>query len=113
MNKICSFIIALLILQFTFSHTFAQQTPTLTLLKQYATNHQKQLAVSAKDIDALFVTSQYTDATTGIQHIYSVQKLNGFTITGSSFSLHIAGAMQTHANRLLALAKYRILPANT
>jgi len=95
---------------FFFHTSFAQQTTSLTLLKQYAITHQQQLAISPKDVEGLFVTSEYTDATTGIRHIYSVQKLNGLAITGSSFSLHASGTSKVHASRLLALAKSRILP---
>ncbi len=64
---------------------------------------RNQLGVTARDAESLFVTYDYTDKATGIQHIYSTQKLNGLTITNSQFSLTCHNGYQFDANRLLAL----------
>ncbi len=112
MQKKCLHFIAFILLSLVVQTTFAQQSQALTQIKNYAISHQKQLSISPKDVEGLFVTRDYKDASTGIQHIYSVQKFNGLTVIGSSFSLHVTGAIQTHANRLLSLDKYRTLPVN-
>ncbi len=100
------------IVLFTFItlRSFTQRQDVAAQLKQYATKHQQELSILPKDIESLFVTYQYTDAATGIQHIYSTQKLNGLTITNTSFSLHTAGTQQMHASRLLSLAAYKVAP---
>ncbi|HXL57381.1 MAG TPA: M36 family metallopeptidase, partial [Chitinophagaceae bacterium] len=91
---------------------FSQKLPALSVLKNYVYQNKERLGVTDKDVENLFVTYDYTDEATGIQHIYSTQKLNGLTIAGSNFALHVYDTKQAASNRLIALSKYNVLSPN-
>ena len=97
---------------FNAKNTFSQASPHLQVVKNYVSAHQQQLGISQKDVESVALTYEYTDPGSGIQHIYSTQKLNGLTITESNFALHIAGATQTETNKLIAIGKYKTIPVN-
>src|ERR1700750_2152556 len=80
----------------------------LQALKQYVSSHKQNLGIDQKDADNLFITYDYVDKSTGINHIYAAQKLNGLTIINSDFSLHTLDAKQIVANHLIATAKYKL-----
>src|SRR5436305_1207151 len=87
---------------------FAQNNQqALQVLKQYVILHSQSLGIAEKDADNLFVTYVYTDRSTGIQHIYAAQKLNGLTVINSDFSLHTLNAKQIVANHLISATKYK------
>lgn len=94
------------------NNSFSQKTPALSVLKNYVAQNKEKLKLSDKDIESLAVTYDYKDANTGIQHIYATQKLNGLTVTGSNFSLHLQDAKQIEANHLVSFAKYKVVPVN-
>src|ERR1041385_4307168 len=79
--------------------TYPQNSSALLTVKQYVQNHKVKLGVTDKDVASLFLTYEYVDKTTGIHHMYATQRINGLTVTGSNFSLHTTGSMQTDANR--------------
>lgn len=91
---------------------FSQKSDHLQQLKDYVSAHQTQLGITKKDVESLSVTHQYTDPASGIQHIYSTQKLSGLTITESNFALHTIDGVQTETNKLVALSNYKTLPLN-
>src|ERR1700759_2615893 len=80
----------------------------LQVLKQYVSSHKQSLGIDQKDADNLFITYDYVDKSTGINHIYAAQKLNGLTIINSDFSLHTLDAKQIVANHLISTAKYKV-----
>ena len=84
----------------------------LQVLKQYVSVHTQSLGITEKDAENLFVTYNYVDKSTGIQHIYAAQKLNGLTIINSDFSLHTLNAKQIVANHLISTAKYKVSSAS-
>lgn len=98
-----------LFLYFAFSTKISAQTNTsLQKVKQYVAENQQRLGVSPEDLPTLFVNHEYTDASTGIHHIYAAQKINGITITGSHFSLHTTSNKQFDANQMVSTRLYNI-----
>ena len=92
----------------TFS--FSQNQNEISVVKQYALQHKDKLKISPKDVESLFETYAYVEKSSGIQHIYATQKLNGLTVTNTNFSLHSIRNFQSDASRLISAAKYKILP---
>ncbi len=91
--------------------SFSQNKPAaLELLKQYAVEHKQSLGIEQNDAANLFVTYDYIDKSTGIQHIYAAQKLNGLTIINTDFSLHTSNNIQLTSSHLIMFAKYKTHP---
>ncbi len=90
----------------------SQDQSFLPELKQYALQRKDQFHIVQKDVESMFVTFSYTDKTTGIQHAYATQKINGLTVTNTSFSLHTLGNAQSATNKLIALSSYKIPSAS-
>lgn len=104
--------LSFLSLLFCITDAFSQKTAHLKLLKDFVSSRQQQLGISQKDVESVEMTYEYTDPGSGIQHIYSTQKLNGLTITETNFALHTSGTAQTETNKLIAIGKYKTVPVN-
>ena len=79
-----------ILLLFLFSPFYltAQNQTAKQKLDAYFGKHASRLNLQPTDYTELFVTSSYTDQTTGIEHIYAQQKINGIDVVGGAFSLH-------------------------
>ena len=71
------------------------------------------MGLAATEADNLMITHDYMDESTGIRHIYATQKLNGLTITNSSFALHANDKYQAEADRLVRFTTYATAPVQT
>src|SRR5438552_1592773 len=107
---------ALLGLSFSFclclitSMSFTQNQNEIIIIKQYALQHKDKLKISAKDVESLFETHSYIEKSSGIQHVYATQKINGLIVTGTNFSLHQFANFQSDASHLISAEKYKIAP---
>src|SRR5687768_2516429 len=88
-----------LLLFFSLHVSYSQSSSASGKLKSYVTTNQQKLGVTEVEANNLVVTHEYIDPTTGIQHIYAVQKMNGLTITNTSFGLHTSKNKQVDASR--------------
>jgi extracellular elastinolytic metalloproteinase len=53
--------------------------------------HAAELGLTPGDLTGALVTSQYTDADTGISHVYLRQQFNGLPVVNADFSVGVAG----------------------
>lgn len=83
----------------------------LQKLKTYAQVNQKKLGIGEADIATISVTHDYVDASTGVQHIYASQKINGLQIVNSNFSLHTNSSQSFSSNQLVSTVNYKVNPA--
>lgn len=65
----------------------------------YLKSNATKLGVSTRDFDNAIVTNQYTDADTGLTHIYLRQQFNGLEVANADFSINI-----TRDGRVLSVA---------
>lgn len=70
------------------SLSFAQNELAQQRLNSYLNTNAAKLHLKSNDYAELFITSSYTDPTTGIQHIYAQQRFNGIDVLGGMISLH-------------------------
>ena len=91
-------------------YTFSQKINSSDFLKNYVKTNFQKLGLSQQDAQNLVLIKEYTDNTTGIQHMYATQSLNGLAITGTSFSLHTLADKQVNANNLIPVAAFKINP---
>lgn len=68
----------------------------LVVARQFLRERAADFGVSAADIARSVVTDQYTDADTGVTHIYLRQKFGGLEIANANLSVHL-----TRDNRVL------------
>jgi extracellular elastinolytic metalloproteinase len=65
------------------------QTTEISTVKTYLEQNKTQLNLSPADYNDVIVTRSFTEKETGIQRIYTQQKIAGIDVEGGSFSLHI------------------------
>ena len=75
----------------------AQTTPLSSALSQFSTQRGK-LGLSAADLSDPAVTSSYTDAGSGVTHVYLRQRYQGIEVYGAEADLHLS-----RANKLVSL----------
>jgi extracellular elastinolytic metalloproteinase len=104
---------AILSVLFLFStHAYSQMQTSLQKLKSYVAQHQGRLGFTPNDISTLAISHEYTDASTGIHHIYASQKINGLTVTNASFSLHAGPQKSVESNQFISTAKVSVKPVS-
>ena len=92
---------------------FAQKQPAVETVRRFANANLEKLSLRAGDVQNLAVTHDYIDASTGIEHIYATQKINGLSVTGSNLSLHTKGAKIFETNNLVPITSYSVRPIST
>ncbi|MDQ6814799.1 MAG: M36 family metallopeptidase, partial [Bacteroidota bacterium] len=108
------FVLPLMVVFLTFTtNTFCQTLSSTNLLKKYVERNGQKWGLLANEAQNLVVTKEYVDNTTGIQHIYATQSLNGLTIAGTSFSLHTTANKQVDANNLVPVSEFKVNPVVT
>lgn len=92
--------------------------PALPGIAQVKTSNailQERLRLQAKwsaaDLASVVITKQYTDVSTGVEHIYAVQQYNGLDITGTSYSLHTRNGVVAESGTLLKIESLKIQPS--
>jgi len=63
---------------------------TINIALDFLNHHAAEFGLGQADLVDPFVTSQYTDADTGIAHIYLRQRANGLQVADADFSVGIA-----------------------
>ncbi len=58
-------------------------------VKQYFAKHKTQYQATDADLQQVKVTSDYTDVSIGIRHIYVQQQLNGLDVVNAVAALHL------------------------
>jgi extracellular elastinolytic metalloproteinase len=71
----------------------AQNTNAKQKLDAWFSKHSARLNLQSKDYSELFVTTSFTDASAGIEHIYSQQRINGIDVVGGQFAFHASTKM--------------------
>lgn len=67
-------------------------------LREYFVLHVAESNATTKDVAEMRITSDYTDATIGIRHIYAQQRLNGLDVVNGNAALHLtASGAPAHA----------------
>ena len=95
------------------THGFAQKQHAVETVRRFANSNLEKLSLRAGDVQNLTVTHDYVDASTGIEHIYATQKINGLSVTGSNLSLHTKGARVIESNNLVPITSYSVRPITT
>ncbi len=96
-----------------FFRSQAQAQSGLEKIKQFAVENRQRLSLSDEDISSLVVNHEYTDHSTGIQHIYATQKINGLTVVNSSFALHATAKASMETNQLISIKSLNVRPVTT
>src|SRR5690606_5111756 len=78
----------------------------------YVAANQQRLGLSEADIATLRVSHDYTDISTGIQHIYASQRINGLEVVNTHFSLHTNAAKSFSSNQLISTSAFRMKPVS-
>jgi extracellular elastinolytic metalloproteinase len=94
------------------SPLIAQQKASLEKLKSYLNANQQKLKLSTEDLNTLSITHEYTDYSTGVEHVFASQKINGLTVTNAGFSLHTSNTTTMDVNQLVSATSYRIKPVS-
>lgn len=68
----------------------------LNVALSYLKAHASALGIARNDLSNVLVTDQYTDADTGVTHIYLQQRVNGLKIAGANLSISL-----TRDNRVI------------
>ncbi len=87
--------------------SFAQDNHSLLQVKDFLQLKKSSVGLTDEDISSLSVKKEFIGAGTGIKHIYAEQKLNGLSITGTNYSLHVLGNKKVDAFGLISLQKYK------
>src|SRR5207244_2862380 len=74
----------------TFNFSALAQSDPIQLVQQKLSADKSSLKLTDQDIGSIVLKNEYTDPASGIRHIYTEQKLNGLSVTGSNYSLHIS-----------------------
>src|SRR5262249_36968796 len=69
--------------------TARQDGDPLDIARSYMTSRAADLGLSGADIANAVVTDQYTDAPSGVTHIYLRQTYNGLPIVGAEMGVHV------------------------
>lgn len=88
----------------------AQQSDALQIVKQHLEKNYSSLALSRTDIKEIGIKSDYIDKSTGIRHIYAHQTLQGLSVMGSDYSLHLSDNREMESNQLIHLERFKIDP---
>ena len=75
--------LSLLLSSSSFSQTTAKQK-----LDAWLAKNATRMNLQSRDVSELFITNSFVDASTGIEHIYAQQRVNGVDVVGGQFALH-------------------------
>ena len=86
----------------------AQNTDGRFLIQQSITSLYK--TTDPQTLQSVVVSRDYVDASSGIRHIYAMQKLNGIAVPVGAFSLHKTATLTQATNELVEFNKVIIKP---
>ena len=91
-------------LLFILIHGNAQLVKEQEILKNHLKN---DLLLSEDVVNSVKVSRAYTDPSSGIEHMYAYQTLNGISVTGSYFAMHSSGLKRVDVNQLYKLKEWQ------
>ena len=63
----------------------------LSIAESYMAAHAGQLGLTSADLSPIVVTDRYTDADTGVTHLYFRQDYNGLEVSDANFVVNVTG----------------------
>ena len=67
-----------------------QKGARISIARAFLASHASDLHLTQADVSGAIVTNQYTDAATGVTHIYMNQAIRGVQIVNANLGIHIA-----------------------